>query len=141
MLLLPSALALSSHEVEGEPDEVGSPQAVAPPRGGTQLVSEGGERPVHVGVSGTGAQRDDQAVCDPPASSGCAVAVPGVWVRACSQLHNESMLHSFTCGYDTRVLWNGETRKAGRMRQRQRHTRLTRRCLQCGRWPVRQCVW
>ena len=99
-----SAAALSSHV--GEPDEVGNSQAVAPPRGSLQVVSGGGEagahghvselqRPVRIGVSCTGASWGDQAVIDPPANSGCAVAVPGVWVRACSQLPSESMLHLF----------------------------------------------
>ena len=38
------------------------------------------------GVSCTSARVGDQAVCDPPAGSGCAVAAPDVWVRACNPI-------------------------------------------------------
>ena len=43
------------------------------------------------GVSCTSARVGDQAVCDPPAGSRCAVAAPYVWVRARNQLHDETM--------------------------------------------------
>ena len=31
----------------------------------------------------------------PPAGSGCAIAITDVWVRACTPLHDEMMLHLF----------------------------------------------
>ena len=107
-LLAPTTAGLSTHE--SEPDPARASTAAAPFRGGSSAVSEGcyeaeaSDRGtatatragalrglVPNGVSCTSARVGDQAVCDPPAGSRCAVAAPYVWVRARNQLHDETM--------------------------------------------------
>ena len=110
--LAPTTAGLSTHE--SEPDPARASTAAASHRGGSAAASEGcyeaeaSDRATaadtrasalrglaHADVCCASTQGGVMADAPPPAGSGCAIAITDVWVRACTPLHDEMMLHLF----------------------------------------------